>query len=312
MKLGFGQAIIIQALDSGRCWAARLFLCLVTCLALQVSPTQAGDGASDWVRTENAILRLVSAWDAIGPDGQALIGVQVRLSPRWKIYWRWPGESGVPTEFDWSGSTNLSRLEVHWPAPKRSSEYEMQTFGYDGEVIFPVSVTSESPSQPVELNLRLSYGVCKEVCIPMESKLRMVLPAAEGAGEGPSRTANARHIERFGKKVPGKNGDHGLSIEGIVLWESDNGNELELRAHSETAFFWPDVVIVVPHSHRLGVPLVDLSYNRHDVRLRMPLRSRPGAPALVGSTLSVVLWDEDGRAVESSVTVKAMPAPESD
>lgn len=287
----------------------RLCLGAAACLAVQLSSALADEGAGEWVHTENAILRLVSAWDGVGPDGQALIGVQVRLLPHWMIYWRWPGESGVPTEFDWSGSTNLSRLEVHWPAPKRFSKYEMQTFGYDGEVIFPVSITSQSASEPVELNLRLSYGVCKEVCIPMETKLRMVLAPAmdDDTGEGPSRTARARHIERFGKMVPGENGDQGLTIEGVVLRESVDGNELELRAHSETPFSWPDVVVMVPSVHRLGVPLVDLSYNRHDVRLRMPITSRSGAPSLAGSALSIVLWDEDGRSVESQVTVEAMP-----
>lgn len=318
MKRKVMQSASNGAFDTIRGGALWLCLGAIACLTVQFSSALADEGTGEWVRTENAILRLISAWDGVGPDGQALIGVQIRLSPRWKTYWRWPGETGVPTEFDWSGSTNLSRLEVHWPAPKRFSEYEMQTFGYDGEVIFPVSITSEAADQPVELNLRLTYGVCKEVCVPMETKLRMVLPSTSGAGEGtdvsegPSRTAHARHIERFGKRVPGENGDHGLTIEAAVLRESDDGNELEVRAHSDSPFAWPDLAVTVHPLLRLGVPLVDLSYNRHDVRLRMPLTSRPGASSLVGAALSIVLWDEDGRAVETRATVEAAPAPVSD
>ena len=59
--------------------AVRLILCGVVCLAVQFSSAWADEGTGEWVRTENAILRLVSAWDAVGPDGQVLIGVQVPI-----------------------------------------------------------------------------------------------------------------------------------------------------------------------------------------------------------------------------------------
>ena len=40
-------------------------------------------------------------------NGELLAGVQIRLEPGWKTYWRTPGDSGVPPSFDWSGSKNL-------------------------------------------------------------------------------------------------------------------------------------------------------------------------------------------------------------
>jgi len=62
---------------------------------------------SAWTKEPYSKVRLVSGAIA-GQDGpKILAGVQIRLSPRWKTYWRSPGDSGVPPTFDWSGSKNL-------------------------------------------------------------------------------------------------------------------------------------------------------------------------------------------------------------
>jgi DsbC/DsbD-like thiol-disulfide interchange protein len=31
-------------------------------------------------------------------------GILVELEPDWKTYWRVPGDSGIPPQFDWAGS----------------------------------------------------------------------------------------------------------------------------------------------------------------------------------------------------------------
>ncbi len=33
-------------------------------------------------------------------------------------YWRIPGETGIPTEFDFAASTGVSGPQVHWPYPR--------------------------------------------------------------------------------------------------------------------------------------------------------------------------------------------------
>lgn len=271
----------------------------------------AQDGASDWVRTEYGILRIISSTSHLGADGQTLIGVQFRLQPGWKTYWRTPGETGVPTQFDWSESTNISDIEVSWPTPKRFSDYEMETFGYDQEVIFPVHLTHEQDNSPVDIRVNLTYGVCKDICIPMESRLRLSLdPIPDDQDEVVQRTRHARHIERFIKKLPAANGDVGLTVEHLLLRETEDGREVELQVVAETPMGWPDVAVELPPVHRLGLPLVDISLDRKLVRLRMPIISQEGADSIVGLVVPVVFWDEDGRSVEHRLEVGRAPEPE--
>lgn len=113
-------------------------------------------------------------------------GVEITLDPGWKTYWRMPGESGVPPEFDWSKSANAAKAEVSYPAPHRFTDSGGEAIGYKERVVFPVVVTPADPEKPVDLTLTLHYAVCNDICIPARAELSRVLgggsaPAAETA-----------------------------------------------------------------------------------------------------------------------------------
>jgi DsbC/DsbD-like thiol-disulfide interchange protein len=105
------------------------------------------------------------------------------LDPGWKTYWRNPGDSGVPPSFDWSGSKNLKQAEVLYPAPRRLADAGGVAIGYSDEVLFPVKLTPEREGEPIELKLAFAYGLCKDLCIPNEVNLSLVLPADLGKGD---------------------------------------------------------------------------------------------------------------------------------
>ena len=172
-------------------------------LALQASLVSAGAALADdspWKKDTYSKARLVSA--AIEQDGKTerLAGVQIRLSPGWKTYWRNPGDSGVPPTFDWSGSKNLKSAEVLFPAPHRFTDAGGTAIGYADEVVFPVKITPEREGEPVELKLNLAYGLCKTLCIPNEAELTLAL-APEGAGDGADKLLLERYLDLVPKPV---------------------------------------------------------------------------------------------------------------
>ena len=65
-------------------------------------------------------------------------GVEIRLAPGWKTYWRYPGDSGVPPQFDFANSDNVKSVSVPWPAPQRFSDSDGNTIGYKDNVVFPL------------------------------------------------------------------------------------------------------------------------------------------------------------------------------
>src|SRR5262249_8927036 len=64
-----------------------------------------------------AAVRLIAASPHDG--GTSLrAGVEIRLAPGWKTYWRYPGDSGVPPRFDFAQSTNVDSIPLSWPYPQ--------------------------------------------------------------------------------------------------------------------------------------------------------------------------------------------------
>lgn len=124
-------------------------------------------------------IRLLSGWTR--PDGARLAAVQIRLAPGWHTYWRNPGASGVPPEFDWSGSANLADVAYEWPRPRVFDSYGAATIGYKNSLTLPVLLTPGQADQPIEARLDLFFGVCKDICIPAEAKLEARLDPADPA-----------------------------------------------------------------------------------------------------------------------------------
>ncbi len=133
---------------------------------------------------------LIEGWRE--PDGRHLAAVEIDLAPGWHTYWRSPGAAGIPPQFDWSNSVNLSRVEYEWPQPIVFDTYGSPTIGYKGALILPVRLTPRDPAQPIDADLVLYFGVCKDICIPAQARIDAVLHAdAPPVGEDSIRTALA-------------------------------------------------------------------------------------------------------------------------
>lgn len=122
--------------------------------------------------------------------GKRIAGVELRLAPGWKTYWRAPGDAGIPPAFDWSGSENLASARVLWPRPIVFYLNGMRSIGYHGDVVLPVEVTPRDPSRPVKLRAAVDLGVCRDVCVPAHLRLEAGL-SGTGAPDAAIRAAIA-------------------------------------------------------------------------------------------------------------------------
>ena len=57
-----------------------------------------------------------------------------------------------------------------------------RSFGYKGDVTFPVDVTPKDPRRPVELVLDLHYATCDQICLPAEAKIDFMLTPEQKLG----------------------------------------------------------------------------------------------------------------------------------
>jgi DsbC/DsbD-like thiol-disulfide interchange protein len=108
-------------------------------------------------------------------NGHHMAGLNLTLAPHWKTYWRAPGESGIPPQFDWSGSQNVKSVTLHWPSPEVISLNGLQSIGYLDQLLLPLEVTARDPGKPIELQLEMQLGICKDICLPASLSLTTVL-----------------------------------------------------------------------------------------------------------------------------------------
>ena len=144
------------------------------------SPVVAAD-ASAWDGDQRGAVRLIAGAQR-GAVRRA--GIEIRLAPGWKTYWRYPGDSGIPPRFDFSQSKNVKSVTVRYPAPHRLTDESGTSIGYKGGVVFPLDIVPQNAAQPVMLAVKADYAVCEKICIPAEGKAELSVTGKPGAQDG--------------------------------------------------------------------------------------------------------------------------------
>ena len=185
------------------------------------SAQRATAATSQWQDVGGGQVRLVAIKD---PAQGTLRGVvEVRLNEGWKTYWRAPGSSGIPPEFDFSASKAIEVARVRFPAPMRMKAGESVFYGYKDTVAFPfygLAGTGES-----ELRLDLLIGICEEICIPATASL--AITADELNVSDPRAQMQIMLAEAFLPQAP--------ADDPRVTGFKQDQNRLELKIRSESA-----------------------------------------------------------------------------
>ena len=265
-------------------------------LAALLWPARASaDAASPWYVTEQGRARLIAATADPGDAASVSLGLQFELAPHWKIYWRAPGDAGFPPELDWKGSTNLAAATIDWPAPERFSVQGLETAGYSGAVVLPITARIARPGQPLHLTAHLSYLTCSEICVPRETDLALDLPgpSSEKGGAG-----YAALIDQYRAQVPGDGAADGLALAGAVLRPGAKA-ALDLTIASKNPLAAPDAFIEGVDDAVFGAPAV-LTRAAKATTLRLPVGGN--WRDVIGRKLTVTLVDGP-RSMSAPVTV---------
>lgn len=164
----------------------RSFLALATLLVPAWAAAAGATVTTPQVRAE----LLAQAPEGVAPGKPLWLGLQITHQPHWHTYWKNPGDSGLPTTFEWQLPPGFSAGDIVWPTPKKLPIGPMLNFGYDDTVLLPVPVQVPAgfSADTLTVKLKADWLVCKDVCIP---------ESGEFALEVPVRAATAAHAKRF-------------------------------------------------------------------------------------------------------------------
>jgi len=191
---------------------ALLLLGLVVCVqasAAVLEPPPVPESASAEGGFEDGVARvrarlLVGPPSQLDPGGTALqVGVLFDLDPEWHIYWKNPGESGLPTRLSWDvGDAVLSPLR--WPVPRsyRESDGLFTTYGYSKQVLVAGDLGFRRAEGTRRIGVEVSALACKRECIPVELSLSRMENPGEWLVDSPEAHAAKGLFDHYAALAP--------------------------------------------------------------------------------------------------------------
>lgn len=145
--------------------------------------------------------------------------LRLEIEPGWHTYWSNPGEGGMKLAVDWELPEGWVADEPAHPVPIRFMTGGLAGFGYEGEVLFPVTVTPPADATgQVKLTAKVAWLTCDDsACVPGDATLTLTLLPGK-----PVEAANARAIAAARAKVP-------QPLEGATLAVAEEGENLVLQ-----------------------------------------------------------------------------------
>jgi thiol:disulfide interchange protein DsbD len=123
--------------------------------------------------------RLIAERPAIPPGQTVTVALEEDIRAGWHTYWKNPGDAGAPTDIQWALPAGWKAGAIQWPYPKKLPVGPLMDYGYEGKLWLLVPITAPANAKPgdtIELKAAASWLVCKEVCIPEDTKLSLLLP----------------------------------------------------------------------------------------------------------------------------------------
>jgi thiol:disulfide interchange protein/DsbC/DsbD-like thiol-disulfide interchange protein len=181
---------------------------------------------------------LAHAPEGIAPGKPFWLGLQLTHAPHWHTYWKNPGDSGLPTTFNWTLPEGVAAGDIDWPTPKRLAVGPLLNFGYDGTVLLPVPLTlTKQVGQTVRVKLEADWLVCEIECIPQSGTFEIELPARP-------LTSHARTFEQAlaARPINRPARASGQVVDGVLYFTVEN---LPREVEGRRAQVFPEIAGVV-------------------------------------------------------------------
>lgn len=256
---------------------------------LSVTPAYALEGP--WAEADYLRARLITPHTAAG-DGKTLdAALEMELEPEWHVYWRMPGDGGLPPNLRENHSQNLKMVEIQWPTPRRFEMEGLYGFGYGDKIVLPLQLTPEKAGAAVQVALMGEIMVCKDICLPQKLDLTLDIPA------GPAtRAAQAPAYEAALKLMPFTENRPDMKIENVVM----GPQAIVVRAYLSQGFEGADLFVEGPESYVVEKPVI--TPDEKDPRYATLVIATPEgqniAQEIVGKTLTLTLVNKKGQGLE--------------
>lgn len=110
-------------------------------------------------------------------DSSIQLGLLIQLAKDWHIYWKNPGDTGIPTTIEWKVPKDFKLLNKHWSIPKAFEFDGLVSYGYEDQVLFiaELQIPNNTSESEINLSVKIESLICKDVCIPFDTLINYQL-----------------------------------------------------------------------------------------------------------------------------------------
>ncbi len=136
---------------------------------------------------------LVAEVQSIQPGASFDVAVRLTIDDGWHVYWKNPGDSGLPVKVEWQLPEGFQAGPVLWPYPERIETPPLVSYGYHKEAWLLLKISAPQSLQAgdtIVLSARVDWMECAHICVPQFSSVQIKLPVKRmAAAPAPAQAA---------------------------------------------------------------------------------------------------------------------------
>ncbi len=179
------------------------------------------------------------------------VAIHIKIDKDWHIYWKNPGDVGMPVSIKWQLPEGFEAGPLEWPFPKKFTTADMIGFGYADDVVFLSQITPPKDAlnnSIQQITVQTDWLVCSStMCQPGSASADLSVTIGE-----PTKSVSAEIVAFFQdarSKIPVH--DSNISVrqdKGVI--------QLEIPASNKTikqAEFFAEEQEVIDYAHEAYV-----------------------------------------------------------
>lgn len=147
-------------------------------------------------------IQLISEYSEITPGKSFYVALKMTMKKDWHTYWRYAGDSGLPTEISWDLPDGFTVSKINWPTPHKIEFDGLANYGYENEVYLLATIDAPKDldlDKEITISAKASWLVCKEICLSQTGIAKTTVRS--------SNILSARNtsLDKWIEKLPVKN-----------------------------------------------------------------------------------------------------------
>lgn len=205
-------------------------------------------------------VELIQEEETVLPGRSFWVALHLKIDDGWHVYWKNPGDIGMPLQVDWKLPAGFEAGPLQWPFPEKFTTADMVGFGYEGEVMLLSQITapeSLKEGSQHELAAKVEWLVCSSMmCQPGSATANLTAKVGTAPPQAKSDLA-ALFADARSKLPTSKMKVSTKRKDGIVQLEVPQLKNQSVSNSVVGAYFFPEDQDVIDHSVDPTVAMTD-------------------------------------------------------